>query len=418
MTEPRRTVGSTSDLLTALATPGVETVSVTGILEGVPTLALQPGQALVGEGKDATIRFAPGEEAVRVSTDNTVQALALLVEPVRRALFNDTSRATLGRLVLRDLHLVGCVTILAEDAVHGGHVDAIGVDIEAADARGGDVRPKGFGVEVVLGAWTLWNRQPDPRATITAELLDVSAGRAGAPVRGSGIFVAGTPGGGRLLVSCLRTGAVWSDGGIAPGTAGVISGGVFTISGARVGLVRNTGPVTTYGANDMVLDNWGEVDRWIADGPVTSFGSSAIGFVNFGPINVLHVNGPVETFGGGARGFNVYDGTVEEAVFDRVVTHGDGSVGIQISRPVGSISVKRGIETLGGSGPSLVKGVVVQLPAIALSIKPGGSARRISISGGVRTRGSGIDAIQLHGDVTALSVEGGFGPAGGGFERL
>ena len=418
MTGPRCTVDNTTNLLAALATPGIETVSVTGPLDAVPTLTLQPGQALEGKGEGAALHFAPGADGVRVSTDNTVKALALLTEPVRRALFNNTSYATLGRLVLRDLHLAGCVEILAEDAVRGGHVDARCVHIEAADARGGDVRPKGFGVEVIPGAWTLWNRQPDPSVTITAVLLDLSAGRAGAPVQGSGIFVAGTPNGGRLLVSCLQTGAVWSDGGITPGTADRISGGVFTVSGARVGLVHNTGPVTTYGSNDMVLDNWGEVDRWVADGPVTSFGPSAIGFVNFGPINVLHVNALIETFGGGARGFNVYDGTVEEAVFDRVVTHGDGAVGIQISRPVGSISVKRGIETLGGSGPSLVKGVVEQLPAIALSIKPGGSARRVAISGGVRTRAAGIDAIQLHGDVMALSVKGGFGPAGGGFEPI
>ena len=46
------------------------------------------------------------------------------------------------------------------------------------------------------------------------------------------------------------------------------------------------------------------------------------------------------------------------------------------------ITVRRGIETNGRTGDSLVKGVVVKLPAIALSIKPGGSARKISVAGG------------------------------------
>ena len=237
-------------------------------------------------------------------------------------------------------------------------------------------------------------------------------------MRGSGIFVAGTPDGGRLLVSRLQTGAVWSDGGIAPGTADRIAGGVFTVSGARVGLVHCLGPVTTYGPNDMVLDNWGQVDRWVADDPVTSYGPNAIGFVNFGPINVLQVNAPIETFGGEACSFNVYAGTVGEAVFDRIVTHGDGAVGIQLSQPVGSITVKRGIETFGAMGPSLVKGVVIQLPAVALSIKPGSSARRIAVTGGLRTSGPTIDALQLHGEVLSLSVEDGFGPTGGGFELI
>jgi hypothetical protein len=47
------------------------------------------------------------------------------------------------------------------------------------------------------------------------------------------------------------------------------------------------------------------------------------------------VNAPIETFGRGARSFNVYTGTVNLAEFDRVITHGDGAVGIQISQPIG-----------------------------------------------------------------------------------
>lgn len=45
--------------------------------------------------------------------------------------------------------------------------------------------------------------------------------------------------------------------------------------------MRNRGPVVTYGVNDMVLDNWGNVDRWIVEQKLTSYGPSGIGFVNF-----------------------------------------------------------------------------------------------------------------------------------------
>ena len=169
-----------------------------------------------------------------------------------------------------------------------------------------------FGVEVIQGAFTLWNRQPDRDVTLTADLRGISVGRAGAPVRGSGVFVAGAgDDGGRLVVSCLETGDVFSDGGIAPGTPGQITGGVFTVSGACVGTVRTVGAVTTHGPNDMVLDNWGTVDRWTAEGKLTSFGPSGIGFVNFGTVNVLEIKSPIETFGQGARGFNVYTGVVQ-----------------------------------------------------------------------------------------------------------
>jgi hypothetical protein len=182
--------------------------------------------------------------------------------------------------------------------------------------------------------------------------------------------------------------------------------------------VRNRGPVTTYGANDMVLDNWGTVDRWTADEKIASHGPSGIGFVNFGTVNVLQVNAPIETFGHGARGFNVYTGTVHSAEFERIVTHADGAVGIQISQPVGDIKVHRGIETFGGVGDSLVKGVVVKLAAIALSVKPGANARRIDIAGGLITHGEGVGPLELNGAIQSFHVTDGFAVAGGGFEEI
>jgi hypothetical protein len=114
------------------------------------------------------------------------------------------------------------------------------------------------------------------------------------------------------------------------------------------------------------------------------------------------------------EGFNVYTGTVNSAEFDRIVTHADGAVGIQISQPVGEISVRRGIETYGGTGDSLVKGVVVKLAATALSIKPGGSARQIDVTGGLLAHGEGVDPIELHGPVRSLHIGESFTAVGRG----
>ena len=188
--------------------------------------------------------------------------------------------------------------------------------------------------------------------------------------------------------------------------------------GAFVDHVRNLGPVTTYGPNDMVLDNWGTVGRWSAEEKITSYGPSGIGFVNFGTVDTLYAKAPIETFGQGSRGFNVYTGTVHAAEFERIVTHADGAVGIQISRPVGQISVRRGIETYGGTGDSLVKGVVMKLAAIALSIKPGGSARKIAITGGLITHGAGVNPLELHGTIDSLQITEGLAADGGGFEKI
>ena len=411
-----RQVASASELLAAVADATVAEIVVQSSLTGLPMFRLSPGQTLRGATSRVVLHFATGGDGAQLSSNNHIEGLELQTDVDRRALFNDTKVEHLGRLVLRNLRTIGTIRLLANDKVRSGHVEAENVDIASADARGYTERPKGYGVEIIPGAFVLWNQQADRSVIITAELTGLTAGRAGAPVRGSGIFVGGAGDtGGRLVVSRLETGAVYSDGGIAAGTPDRITGGVFVVSGAFVDRVINRGPVTTYGPNDMVLDNWGTVGNWTAEDKITSFGPSGIGFVNFGTIDVLQVRAPIETFGQGSRGYNVYTGTVHTAEFERIVTHADGAVGIQISQPVGQITVHRGIETYGGTGDSLVKGVVVKLSAIALSIKPGASARNITIAGGLITHGAGIIPLELHGTVDSLQITEGLTAAGGGF---
>ena len=419
MNTQEKSVTTVEELVAATKDTGIHHIVVRSSLANAPSVRLAPGQSLRGEGDHAQISFAAETDGLQVSSDNRIQNIRLNATTNKRAIFNDTAVASLGRIELRRVTTTGCVQILARDKVRGCHVDVDGLDIIAADARGGKDRPHGFGVYVLNGAFTLWNMQSDESVVLSADLVGLSAGRDGAPVRGGGIFVSGAGDkGGRLNVRRLETDAVYSDGGIAPGTSDQITGGVFTVYGAHVDVVRNRGPVVTYGVNDMVLDNWGVVDRWTAEAKITSYGPSGIGFVNFGIVRELKVNAPIETFGQGARGFNVYAGTVNLAEFDRVTTHADGAVGIQISQPIGKLVVHRGIETFGGTGPSLVKGVVINLSAIGLSIKPGGSAREIKIAGGIKTHGAGVAPIEQHGAIETLQVTGGFEAAGGGFDTI
>jgi hypothetical protein len=411
-------VASTIEELAGLASdPSVGAIVIHGEISSPSSVRLAPGQSLRGEDPEAKIIFAPGSDGIELSSDNQVRAIQVRAAAERRAIFNDTSVGTLGLISLCDVSSTGRVQIIAHDKVRAGHVEVSGLDIVAADARGESERPHGYGVSVIQGAFTLWNMQPDDSVAITADLTGLSAGRDGAPVLGSGIFVSGAgESGGTLDVKRLETGAVYSDGKIAPGTPDQITGGVFTVYGAHVNEVTNRGPVVTYGVNDMVLDNWGVVDRWTAEAAITSHGPSGIGFVNFGTVNELRVNAPIETFGQGARGFNVYTGTINLAEFDRIVTHGDGAVGIQIGQPIGKLVVHRGIETFGGTGQSLVKGVVVTLSAVALSIKPGGAVAELSVSGGIKTNGTAISPLELHGSIDSLQVTGGFVAQSGGFD--
>jgi hypothetical protein len=417
---------STEEQLMAAAVDATRIVVQGQVTLGQP-LQLVRGQRLAGGDDDAALVFAADMDGVGLSRDNELVGLRIQVDPDRRAVFNDTSVDTLGTIRLAAISATGQVQILAGDEVRGGHVVVEDLDVVAADVRDRHDRPALLGVGALQGAFTLWNQHPDSEAVVTAELRGLSAGRAGAPVRGSGVFVAGAApdgSGGRLDVSVLETGPVFTDGGIAEGSHERISGGVFVVYGAHVHEVINRGPVTSYGVNDMVLDNWGAVDNWTAYAPLTSHGRSGVGFVNFGSITTLRIQAPIVTYGVGARGFNVYrlDGftgpTVDTVEFDQITTHADAAIGIQIGQPIGRLTVDKGIHTEGGTGDSLVRGVITRLSAHALSIQPGGRVEVVEIGGMLDSTGTGVVAVDVRGEVGTMHVAGGIHATGADADAL
>ena len=420
-----RTVSNEEELVTAAADAG--RIEVQGKITLGRSLRLRPGQQLAGSGDDAALVFAAGVDGVGLTRDNDVVGLRIQVDPDRRAVFNDTTVDALGTIRLAAVTATGQVQVLARDRVRGGHLVVKGLDVVAADVRDRADRPALLGVGALQGAFTLWNQQPDGTVVVTAELRGLSAGRVEAPVRGSGVFVAGAApegSGGHLDVSVLETGPVFTDGGIAEGSHDRISGGVFVVYRAYVGEVINNGPVTTYGVNDMVLDNWGVVDTWTAHEPLSSYGRSGVGFVNFGTITTLRIQAPVETHGVGARGFNVYrlDGfagpTVDTVEFDQITTHADAAIGIQIGQPIGRLTVRGGIHTEGGAGDSLVRGVITRLSAHALSIQPGGRVDTVEVAGALASSGRDVAAVDVRGEVATMHVTGGIRAAGEGADAL
>ena len=401
-------ITTAEELIAATRNNKVTEINISADLADLSPLRLMPGQTLrSASDRHKVLSFRPDVDGLEVTTDNSMFGLDVRVTPTQRAIWNDRTVDSLGTLAIRSVRTIGSVQIIATDKVRSGRIEVDGLDIRSADTRGERERPHAYGVSVLQGAFTLWNLQFDEKVVISADLVNLSAGRFGAPVPGTGIFVAGAgERSGQLNVERLETSAVYIDGRITPGTPDQIAGGVFVVYGSYVDSVRNLGPTITYGANDMALDNWGSVDRWVSKGKVATYGESGVGFVNFGRIRDLCLLEPIETFGQGARGFNVYEGTIGNAEFDRIVTHGDGAVGVQISQPIGTLVVRRGIETFGGIGPSLVKGVVQNLSATALSVKPGGSAHLISVDGNIETRGPRVLPIEILGSIGSLHIHG------------
>ena len=403
-------VSTAAELMSALGT--AEEIHVVGFVTGMPMISLRPGVSLRG----GTVRFRA--KGIRLSSNNVLEDVTVIVPEWEAAILNDTSISDLGRLSLRNVRTRGQVLLLADGAVASGRVEVDGLEVGSADLRGRTERQHGFGVDVMQGAFTLWNRQPDAEARIMASLRGISAGSSDSPIRGSGVLVGGhcdwdgRPDGGVVAADQLRTGPIFTDGGIEPGTHDLISAGVYVLSGAEVEKVVNDGPVTTFGANDMVLDNWGQVGSWTARAPVTSHGSSGIGFVNFGELGLLDVQAPLTTYGPGARGFNVYDGTLARARFRSITTHGDGAIGIQVSRELPDLDITESVTTFGASGMSLVRGRQTQLSATAVSILKEGRIGRLTAGGSLGTHGDQVVTLEVAGSLDVLNVQRGITAAG------
>ncbi len=395
-------VSTAAELLDALRV--ADDIEVDGALSGMPMIVLRPGVSLRG----GALRF--GAKGVRLTADNRLEDITILVPDHEVAIGNDTSVSDLGHLILRNVRTRGQVLLLADGAVRAGRAEVDGLVIASADVRGRTRRQHGFGVDAMQGAFTLWNRQPDPAVRITASLTGISAGSPESPIRGSGVFVgghgdwAGHTDGGVVDADVLRTGPVVTDGGIQPGTPDLISAGVYVVSGAEVESVVNDGPVTTLGANDMALDNWGVVGSWTARAPVESRGPSGIGVVNFGTLRRLDLQAPLTTYGDGARGFNVYDGSIMSARFTSITTHGDGAVGVQVSRDLPRLEIADSVTTFGSGGTSLVRGQQTQLRAAAISIQPGGRIGLLAVGGSLATRGDQVVTLHVEGSLGALTV--------------
>lgn len=401
----QKTVSTSAELLAALGDGGRD-IRVVGTLRGMPSLLLPPGVCLSG----GVLAF--GANGLVLSTDNHLDDIDVRCPPQEVAIGNTTVVKDLGHLSLRGVRTSGQILIVVDGQVRQGSVEIDGVHVAEADLRGRELRPHGYGVDVLQGALTIWNRHRAADVVISVEARQVSAGSTETPIRGSGVFVGGhcddngRPDGGRLAVGVLETTEVTIDGGIPADTPDLISGGVFVQAGASVDTVVNSGPTTTLGANDMALDNWGTVQRWSCTAKVTTRGPSGIGFVNFGDLDQLDVQVPIETFGLGARGFNLYDGSLNSATFDAIATHGDGAVGIQVAKPLPALTVRRDVTTAGARGMSLVRGELVELQAVAVSVKAGGHINRLAVGGDIRTTGGGVTSLELLGTIDHLDVGG------------
>ncbi|HXB32228.1 MAG TPA: hypothetical protein VNV35_02350 [Puia sp.] len=401
-------IHSLTELMQALAANNPQILRVQTSIVCPHSILLPPGYELVGNGSSGAVLSFSNGDGICLTGYNTIRDLIVISSPSCRAIYLAAGIADMGTIRLNNLSVIGQVSLIARTGTLKVQIDARQVDVVAADARHFNEQPQKYGVNVLQGAFTVYNFNNDPKSLITASLDHIAAGRPGAPVLGSGVFVSGySESGGAVRLDRLLTEAVYSHGMLAEGTADIITGGVFINYGVRATEVVNTREVTTYGVNDMVLDNWGTVENWTANERIVSYGPSGIGFVNFGTVNQFIAKGDITTYGAGARGFNQYDGALASITLASITTHGHGSIGIQVSKPIGEVRIKGSIVTHGSVGNSLLKGVLTRLPATAFSVKPGGEVSLLSVQGNIESYGDDVDTLTVEGGkISAIDIGG------------
>lgn len=404
-------VNTFNDLVSALQN-GQKEITITRSILCNYNILLPEGVSLTGkpqENGELPLLSFQHSDGIGVSANNSVKNLNIDAPANHKAIFNTMVKQDLGTFTFENLFVKGQVSVITRVGVEKANIVINNLDIHSADARHYLEQPQKYGVNVLQGALTIYNINPKSDSLVSVAVSNLSIGRKNAPVSGCGVFISGFGDkGGRTEITKLHTKAVYSNGKIPLGVADYITAGVFVLYGAHASEVVTDGEVITYGVNDMVLDVWGSVDNWISNAPVISYGPSGVGFVNFGIVKNFTVKAPLQTYGLGARGYNQYDGTVENISFQSIETFGDGSVGIQISKKIGTLMVNGNVTTHGSIGSSLVKGVYVDLPAYALSIKNGGEATSITIKGNIATYGDNVISfiVEQVGNPGILTVAG------------
>ncbi|APE73004.1 MULTISPECIES: hypothetical protein [Enterococcus] len=366
-----------------------------------PTVLHVPkGVKLVGAKDQLVLLAFSSDDGIALNGNNEITNIAIQTNPSNRAIFIESVEEDLGIITLQNLTITGQIQLLTREATMKTTIIAKDIDVVMADSRRYSEQPQKYGVNVYQGAFTIYNYNSNPDSLIKATLENITIGRENAPSVGSGIFISGfNDNGGQVRVDQLTTGDIYTNGMIPAGQPNLITGGIFIVNSVKAEKIHSLGTVVTYGTNDMVLDVWGEVVNWTLEKPVISYGASGIGFVNFGIVHNFIAKEEISTYGLGARGFNQYDGTVDNAEFDSITTYGQGAIGIQISKPVGSIKVNNSVETHGSIGNTLVKGVIMSLAADGISVKPGGEVQQLEIGKNIVTHGDNVTCYHIDGGV-------------------
>jgi hypothetical protein len=126
-----------------------------------------------------------------VTQDNALQDLRIQTVADQRAIFLVGHRADLGTFTFENLVVSGQLSFIMRAGSRQAKVTMKDIHVVAADTRRYSEQPQKYGVNVLQGALTVYNFNPDDQSAIDLHAERIQIGIKGAPVTGSGVFVAG-----------------------------------------------------------------------------------------------------------------------------------------------------------------------------------------------------------------------------------
>ena len=401
-----RIINTVDELVEASQDRTARYLIVRNDLTDVPSIKLLPFQSVAGEFDGKKIEFQPGVDGFCLSKGNELKNLTIIASPERRAIYQDPDAESLATQHLHRINVCGQISFIVGDKTKKGRIDASFVHVSKASTMHFGERPNRFGVDMIQGALTIWNRSEN-MSEIEVDIAHFSCGSEAEPINGSGLVIAGTDEMmGEVKVNFLSVGNVYTKGEIGKGVADIVGAGIAV--GYRV-LVRHIniyGHIVCQGGNEMGIYNWGVIERGSMTDRLETHGSNGCGFINAGNINRFDFIADIETFGVGARGFYMFDGTVKDIHFNKITTHGDAACGVQFDRYIDVMSFSKGVEVFGNAINVLFADTVVKASADAISLKQGATVRLLKVTGDLISHGTDVHTICCEAAIEKMMVSG------------
>ena len=183
-----------------------------------------------------------------LSGSSQIKDMILMTRQDKKAIqiLAQQSEEDFGQLILENLKINGQVSLIFRAPTLKASVKVNDVHVINTDTRAYLEQPQKYGVNVLQGAFTLYNFNPNQDSQIEASIEGLAIGLPDQPVWGSGVFISGFGDqGSQVHVDRLQVNDIYSTGVLPQGVADYITAGMFISYGALVDELIHDGVTMT-----------------------------------------------------------------------------------------------------------------------------------------------------------------------------